>query len=104
MEQIAFTMQLRAGCADEYRRRHDALWPELAELLRAAGVGDYSIFLEPDSDKLFAVLRRPLAHGMDALPDHPLMQRWWRHMADLMETDAEHRPLSQALSPMFHLP
>lgn len=104
MEKIAFTMQLRSGCADEYRRRHDALWPELAALLRDAGVCDYSIFLDPGSGKLFAVLRRASTHGMDALPDHPVMQRWWTYMADLMDTDSEHRPLSQALLPMFHLP
>lgn len=104
MEQVAFTMQLRPGCADEYRRRHDALWPELAELLRAAGIRDYSIFLDAGSGKLFAVLRRSSAHGMDALPDHPVMQRWWTYMADLMETDPGHRPLSQELAPMFHLP
>ncbi|WP_016835493.1 L-rhamnose mutarotase [Herbaspirillum lusitanum] len=104
MEQIAFTMQLRAGCAEEYRRRHDALWPELAGLLRDAGIRDYSIFLDPGSGTLFAVLRRASTHGMDVLPDHPVMQRWWAYMADLMETDSGNRPLSQGLLPMFHLP
>jgi|SRR5450830_125048 len=103
MEQIAFTMQLRPGCADQYRRRHDAVWPELTTLLRAAGISDYSIFLEPDSGKLFAVLRRPADHGMAALSQHPLMQRWWHEMADLMETAADASPLSFALLPMFHL-
>ncbi|MCA1326344.1 L-rhamnose mutarotase [Herbaspirillum sp. alder98] len=104
MEQIAFTMQLRAGCADEYRRRHDAIWPELAALLHQSGVRDYSIFLDPDSGKLFAVLRRTPQHGMDCLPLHPLMQRWWTRMADLMETGQDCRPLTQDLVPMFHLP
>ena len=104
MEQIAFTMQLRPGCAEEYRRRHDALWPELGELLRDAGIRDYSIFLDPGGGTLFAVLRRRPTHGMDALPDHPVMRRWWAYMADLMETDTGCRPLSQALLPMFHLP
>lgn len=104
MEKIAFTMQLRSGCADEYQRRHDALWPELAALLHDAGVCDYSIFLDPGSGTLFAVLRHASTHGMDALPDHPVMQRWWAYMADLMETDSGLQPLSQALLPMFHLP
>lgn len=104
MEQIAFTMQLRPGCADEYRRRHDVLWPELAGLLRTSGISDYSIFLDAGSGKLFAVLRRSSAHEMDALPDHPVMRRWWTYMADLMETGSGQRPLSQELVPMFHLP
>lgn len=104
MEQIAFTMQLRAGCAEQYRARHDALWPELAVLLHQAGVRDYSIFLDPDSGKLFAVLRRTPEHCMDSLPLNPLMQRWWTSMADLMETSRNHEPLTQPLTPMFHLP
>lgn len=103
MEQIAFTMQLKAGAAAEYQRRHDALWPELAALLREAGVADYSIFLDEPSGKLFAVLRRAPGHAMDALPQHPLMRRWWAHMADLMATDAGLAPLTSPLQPMFHL-
>ncbi|WP_044531408.1 L-rhamnose mutarotase [Herbaspirillum sp. B65] len=104
MEQIAFTMQLRAGCAEQYRARHDALWPELAALLRQAGIRDYSIFLDPDSGKLFAVLRRTSDHGMDQLQLNPLMQRWWTSMADLMETTRNYQPVTQTLIPMFHLP
>ncbi|MFL9924014.1 L-rhamnose mutarotase [Herbaspirillum lusitanum] len=104
MEQIAFTLQLKAGYADEYRRRHDALWPELAELLHATGIRDYSIFLEPDSGKLFGVLRRLPGHRMEQLPAHPVMQRWWRYMADLMEAGKDFQPVSVELRPMFHLP
>ena len=103
MEQIAFTMQLLPGHADEYKRRHDAIWPELGTLLRDAGVSDYSIFLEPSTNVLFAVLRRRDGHAMDALPESPLMQRWWRHMADIMVVQANGAPSQQPLHPVFHL-
>ena len=103
MEQIAFTMQLLPGHADEYKRRHDAIWPELATLLRDAGVSDYSIFLDPSTNVLFAVLRRRDGHAMDALPQSPLMQRWWRHMADIMVVQANGAPSQQPLHPVFHL-
>ncbi len=102
-QQIAFKMRLDPGQRDEYRRRHDALWPELAELLREAGISDYSIFLDESSNVLFAVLRRREDHTMDALPDHPVMQRWWAHMADIMETEADNRPVVAELTPVFHL-
>lgn len=104
MEQIAFTMQLRPGYAAQYKERHDAIWPELASLLRESGVRDYSIFLDEQSGKLFAVLRRLPGHNMADLPAHPVMQRWWAAMADLMDTAADHQPLTQALTPVFHLP
>ena len=103
MQQIAFKMQLKPGHAAEYQRRHDAIWPELASLLRESGVRDYSIFLDEETGALFAVLRRMDGHTMEALPQHPVMRRWWAHMADLMETQADASPVAVPLLPMFHL-
>jgi L-rhamnose mutarotase len=102
-EKIAFRMFLRPGCAAEYQARHDALWPELAALLRSAGISDYSIFVDPTCHELFAVLRRRPDHTMDALPREQLMQRWWAYMADLMRTHADSSPVTEPLSCMFHL-
>ena len=82
MQRIGFRMQLDAGQADEYRRRHDQIWPELVALLKEAGVSDYSIFLDPETNALFAVLLRSENHEMDALPQHEIMQRWWVYMGD----------------------
>ena len=103
MQQIAFKMQLKPGHAAEYQRRHDAIWPELASLLQESGVRDYSIFLDEATGALFAVLRRMDGHTMEALPQHPVMRRWWAHMADLMETQADASPVAVPLTPMFHL-
>ena len=103
-EKVAFAMRLRAGQADEYRRRHDALFPELATLLADSGIEDYSIHLDPDSLTLFGVLWRRRDHAMDALPDHPVMRRWWAHMADIMDTNPDGSPVAVPLVPMLHLP
>lgn len=103
MEQIAFKMMLDPGQAAEYRRRHDEIWPELVALLREAGISDYSIFLDDESHILFAVLRRTPDHRMAALPGTELMQRWWRHMADIMQTEADGSPSQRPLRPMFHM-
>ncbi|QRX82601.1 L-rhamnose mutarotase [Glaciimonas sp. PAMC28666] len=102
MEQIAFRMQLKAGNTAEYKRRHDAIWPELVALLTETGIRDYSIFLDESTGALFATLRRIEMHRMPDLPEHAVMRRWWTHMADLMETDATLAPLSVPLIPMFH--
>lgn len=104
MEQIAFTMRLKLGRAAEYERRHDAIWPELVALLKDAGVSDYSIFLDEGSGTLFAVLRREADHGMDALPQHEMMRRWWSAMADIMETNPDEAPVVEPLRRVFHLP
>lgn len=102
-EKIAFTMKLLPGKAAEYERRHDAIWPELAALLRDAGISDYSIYLDETSDTLFAVLWRRKDHGMAALPQHPVMRKWWDCMADLMLVKSDHEPVTAPLRQVFHL-
>ncbi|NHQ89211.1 L-rhamnose mutarotase [Janthinobacterium lividum] len=105
MEHIAFRMQLKPGpaIAAEYQRRHDAIWPELASLLHDSGVRDYSIFLDAGTGALFAVLRRIDGHAMEALPQHPVMRRWWDYMADLMDTRPDASPVVVPLARVFHL-
>ena len=104
MEKYAFRMRLNPGCQDEYKRRHDQIWPELVELLKDAGVSDYSIHLDEETGLLFGVLWRAEDHKMDSLPAHDIMQRWWAHMADIMETRPDNEPVAVPLIPMFHMP
>ncbi|MBS3649002.1 L-rhamnose mutarotase [Pseudaminobacter sp. 19-2017] len=103
MEKYAFRMRLNSGMAEEYKRRHDAIWPELVALLKEAGVSDYSIHLDAETNLLFGVLWSPDDHRMDELPDHPVMKRWWAHMADIMETRPDNEPVAVPLQTMFHL-
>ena len=103
MEKFAFKMHLNPGCLDEYKKRHDEIWPELVTLLREAGISDYSIHLDEDTNTLFGVLWRSAEHGMDALPDHPVMQKWWAYMADIMETKPSNEPVATPLTPVFHM-
>lgn len=103
MQRLAFTMRLRPGVADEYRRRHDAIWPELAVLLRASSVRDYSIFLDDASLTLFGVLKLSDPAAFAALPEQPVMRRWWAYMADLMETNPDQSPRVWPLREVFHL-
>jgi L-rhamnose mutarotase len=103
-ETRAFIMRLKPGNVDEYKRRHDAIWPELAGLLRASGIHDYSIFLAEDTLQLFAVLKLRPGHTIAVLPDHPVMRRWWDHMAPLMEVEPGNRPREWPLRQVFHLP
>ena len=99
----AFRMKLKPGVTEEYRRRHDEIWPELAQLLRDAGIYDYSIFLDEETLHLFAVLKLKPHHRRDTLAQHQVMRRWWDSMADLMETEPDKRPREWPLVPMFHL-
>jgi L-rhamnose mutarotase len=103
MKTRAFRMKLKPGTVEEYRRRHDELWPDLADALRGAGIYDYSIFLDEETLHLFAVLKLRDDDTSAALPEQPVMRRWWDYMADLMETEPGNRPREWPLEPMFHL-
>ncbi|MFD2265130.1 L-rhamnose mutarotase [Lacibacterium aquatile] len=103
MQKYAFKMKLNPGMAAEYKRRHDAIWPELSQLLKGAGVSDYSIYLDPETNILFGVLWRVDGHRMADLPHHPVMQRWWAHMADIMETRPDNEPIATPLELVFHM-
>lgn len=98
----AFKMQLKPGVIGEYRRRHDAIWPELSTLLTDSGIHDYSIFLDEATLSLFAVLKLAEDNMRNALPDHPVMKRWWDHMAPLMEVEPDNRPVETPLPMIFH--
>ncbi len=104
MQKYAFRMRLNPGCEAEYKKRHDAIWPELVTLLKEAGIEDYSIHLDPETNSLFGVLWRRDDHRMDGLADTDIMRRWWAHMADIMETDADNAPVVVPLTPVFHMP
>lgn len=104
MERLAFKMKLFPGKEAEYKKRHDELWPELKTLLKDNGIEDYSIFLDEETNSLFGVLKVTNAKNMENLPGQEVMQRWWQYMADIMETNADHSPVSVSLKEVFHLP
>ena len=103
MEKYAFKMKLNPGMEAEYKRRHDEIWPELVVLLKEAGVSDYSIHLDRETNTLFAVLWRRDDHGMDDLPRQPVMKRWWAHMADIMAVKPDNEPIATPLVTVFHV-
>ena len=53
-KRFGFKMKLFPGFKEEYRKRHNEIWPELVKLLRDQGVGNYSIWLDEETNTLFA--------------------------------------------------
>ncbi|WP_153798544.1 L-rhamnose mutarotase [Foetidibacter luteolus] len=103
MTRIAFKMKLFKGFEEEYKKRHDEIWPELKELLYEAGICDYSIFLDEETGILFATLKISDAATLEELPQYDVMKRWWAYMKDIMETNEDNSPVSTPLAKVFHL-
>ena len=100
---IAFKMKIKPGCAAEYKKRHDTLWPDLKKLLEQAGIYDYSIFLDEETNTLFAVQKTTNNGGSQDLAKNEIVQRWWRYMADTMDTNPDFSPVSVPLKEVFRL-
>jgi|SRR5450432_4016357 L-rhamnose mutarotase len=99
----SFKMQLKLGNVAEYKRRHDEIWPELSRALSAAGVSDYSIFLDEETLTLFAVQKLTDNNTAAELPKLPIVRKWWDAMAPLMEVNADNSPVVKPLTEVFHL-
>lgn len=103
MTRAAFAMKLKKGFEAEYRRRHDEIWPELLTELEAAGVSDYSIYLDASTLTLFA-FQKLMDHNTSALlPETPIVKKWWKYMADIMETNPDNSPVQVQLAEVFHM-
>jgi L-rhamnose mutarotase len=103
MRKEAFKMFLKPGCEEEYEKRHNALWPELHKLLKDAGVYDYSIFWDKDTNILFAVQKVEGDSGSQDLGTNPIVKKWWDFMADIMEVNPDNSPVSIPMKEVFYM-
>ena len=101
---VAFKMQLHKGFEEEYKKRHDVLWPDLELLLKSSGISDYSIFLDETTGILFGVMKANNKEALNHLPANPVMKKWWAYMKDIMESNDDNSPVSTTLKEVFYLP
>jgi L-rhamnose mutarotase len=103
MNRVAFKMKLKIGFEDEYRKRHNALWPELKTLLKEQGISDYSIFFDEETHLLFAIQKVEGDQGSQDLGKNPVVKKWWHHMADIMDVNDDESPVTIPLREVFYL-
>ena len=103
MVRTAFKMKLNEGCVVEYKKRHDEIWPELVEELKHSGIFDYSIFFDAETHILFAVQKQADGHEYDDKRVSAIVQKWWKMMADIMDTNTDASPVTKPLIEVFHM-
>jgi len=99
----AFVMSVHPNQEAEYERRHSPIWAELADTLRAHGVSNYSIFLDPRTRDLFGYAEVKSEEQWEAIAETAVCRKWWRHMSEIMPSHPDGRPLSVPLREVFHL-
>ena len=103
MKRLAFKMHLNEGQKEEYKKRHDEIWPELKQLLKEAGVSEYSIFLDEATNSLFAFQKNEGGDGSQNLGETEIVKKWWAYMVDIMETNPDNSPVSIELEEVFYM-
>lgn len=99
----AFKMKLYKGQKEEYKKRHNALWPEMREMIHEYGGSNYSIFLDEETMTLFGYIELEDEEKWNESASTEICQKWWDYMADIMETNPDNSPVSVDLMPVFHL-
>lgn len=99
----AFVMSVNPGQVEEYARRHQPIWAELADVLRAHGVHNYSIHHLPATNQLFAYAEIEDEARWQAIARTEVCRRWWKHMADVMPANPDSSPVSASLNEVFYL-
>lgn len=102
MQRIAFKMKLNEGQKAEYKKRHDKIWPELKRLLKESGVSEYSIFLDDETNILFAFQKVTGDGGSQDLGETEIVKKWWNFMADIMEVNEDNSPVTIELEEVFY--
>lgn len=103
MQRLAFKMKLNPGQKEVYIKRHNAIWPELKQLLKDSGVSEYSIFLDEETNTLFAFQKVTGKGGSQDLATNPIVKKWWDYMADIMNVNPDNSPVSVPLEEVFYM-
>jgi len=103
MKRFGFKMKMYPGFKEEYRKRHNEIWPELVKLLKNEGIGNYSIFLDEETNTLFAYQEQVGESSSQDLGSKEIVQKWWKYMADIMETNQDNSPVTIPLEQLFYM-
>ena len=101
MERVCFLLQVRADRLDEYRARHEAVWPEMLDALRSTGWRNYSLFLRDDGLLVGYLETDDFEAAQRAMADTEVNDRWQRDMAPFFDARADHALVR--LEEVFHL-
>jgi len=96
-------MKVLPNFAQEYTKRHNPIWPELKEILQSHGVINYNIFLDKETNILFAHAEILNDEKWNSIAETEVCKKWWKYMADIMEIETDNSPVALDLEKVFSL-
>ncbi len=84
MERYAWKAILKDGMLEEYKRRHDEIWPEMKAVLEEAGICNYSIWITEQEIFGYYECEKGIEHAARVQAESPVVDRWNVYMEDVM--------------------
>lgn len=103
MERLCFTFELYEGAEDEYKRRHDEIWPELVADIKAAGFSNYSLFRRGNQVVAYAEVAPDFATAMSKLAPSEANARWSAWFEDLIVNLTDAKGQLMSMQEVWHL-
>mgnify|MGYP001474101645 CR=1 FL=1 len=100
----SFRMTLKEGKIEEYKKKHDEVWPEITDALTNAGVTNYSIYYDEKDNTLIEYMELKDNNTFDNLEDLGILKKWNIYMKDLLVTKSQEEatPVVNELVEVFH--
>ena len=104
MERYAWKATVKEGKIAEYRRRHDEIWQEMKDVLKAAGICNYSIWLVGNELFGYYECEKGAEYAARIQAESPVVDRWNEYMKDVMDMTLDPQTGAQPLmTEVFYL-
>ena len=91
MEKYAWSAKIKEGTEAEYIRRHDEIWQEMQDILKASGIKNYTIWLKGTTLFGYYECEKGIDFATKTQSNSPIVDKWNEYMRDIlvMELDPE---------------
>jgi L-rhamnose mutarotase len=81
LKRVCFVLQVKKELLEEYKSRHQKIWPEMLRVLKEAGIHNYSIFLRPDGLMVNYFETADVEQSFRIARSSPVYEKWQEAMA-----------------------
>jgi len=82
VQRVGFEMKIKPEMVEEYKQRHDDIWPEMSAALRRTGWSNYTIFFKDDGTLFgYAECEESFQASLDGMAGEEINQKWQDDMA-----------------------
>jgi L-rhamnose mutarotase len=103
MERVCFTFEIRPGTEDEYKKRHDEIWPELVDAIKDAGFANYSLFRRGTTIVAYVECEPDAATAFAKLGPTEVNARWAKWFEDVIVSLTDENGQLYTLDEVWHL-